>query len=103
MEDYDAAIADLKTAAERNPTALFLRWRLAAAYAQAGKQEDAEWQVEEMMGMGFQSRVKELLETSVIHHPHYVERFAVACDRRAFRNDGIKSLNPCRAKPNVRL
>ena len=55
---------------------MFVRWWLAAAYAQAGQQDDADWQLEEMMGMGFQSTVKQLLETSVIHHPPYVERFA---------------------------
>jgi adenylate cyclase len=75
QEDYAAAIDDLIEAAERNPTALFIRWWLAAAYAQAGRQEDAEWQVEEMMVLGFESTVAELVNTSVIHHPPFVERF----------------------------
>ena len=75
--DYDAAIADFEKAAERNPTAIFVRWWLAAAYAQAGLQDDADWQLEEMRSLGFQSTVKEILETtSIIHHAPYVERFA---------------------------
>ncbi|UCH40491.1 MAG: hypothetical protein JSU67_01950 [Gammaproteobacteria bacterium] len=76
QEDYEAAITDLERASERSPTVLFVRWWLAAAYAQAGRQDDADWQLEEMMELGFHSTVKELLETSVIHHPPYVERFA---------------------------
>jgi hypothetical protein len=75
-EEYEAAIIDLESAAEKSPTALFVRWWLAAAYAQAGRQDDAEWQLVEMTDLGFHSTVKELLETSVIHHPPYVERFA---------------------------
>jgi TolB-like protein/DNA-binding SARP family transcriptional activator/Flp pilus assembly protein TadD len=76
--DYDAAIADLVKAAEQNPTAVFTRWWLAAAYAQAGQQDDADWQVEEMRVLGSHPTVKKLvISMSIIHHPPYKDRFAV--------------------------
>jgi adenylate cyclase len=74
--DYNAAIADFEKAAERNPTAIFIRYWLAAAYSQAGQQNDADWQMEEMKVLGLQSTVKEIVERSLLHHPPYVERFA---------------------------
>lgn len=75
--NYEAAVADLERAVERNPTAVFLRWWLAAAYAQAGRQDDAQWQVEEMRGLGFSSKVKEVVETTIlIRHPPYRESYA---------------------------
>ncbi|NIP27183.1 MAG: tetratricopeptide repeat protein, partial [Phycisphaerae bacterium] len=81
QEDYEAAIVDLERSSERSPTVLFVRWWLAAAYAQAGQQDDADWQLEEMMELGFNSTVKELLETSVIHHPPFVELFAAGLQK----------------------
>ena len=39
---YDGAVSDLEKAAERNPTTFVSRWWLAAAYAQDGRQEDAD-------------------------------------------------------------
>lgn len=74
--NYNAAIADFEKAAERNPTAIFIRYWLAAAYTEAGRQDDADWQIEEMKVLGVQSTVKELVERSLLHHPPYVERFA---------------------------
>jgi TolB-like protein/DNA-binding winged helix-turn-helix (wHTH) protein/Tfp pilus assembly protein PilF len=76
-EDFEAAIADLEHAAEQNPTAVFVRWWLAAAYAQAGRQDDADWQLEEMKALGFASSVSEIVKsTSVIEHPPYAALFA---------------------------
>lgn len=75
--NYDAAIADFEEAVQRNPTTYFVRWWLAAAYAQAGRQQDADWQLEEMRGLGFKLTVKEVIEQeAVIRHPPYVERYA---------------------------
>jgi len=71
VEDYDSAIADFKAAADRSPTAQFVRWWLAAAYAQAGRQDDAEWQVEELKGLGFKGTIGTILETGHMHDPKY--------------------------------
>lgn len=77
-EDYPAAITDFEAAVERNPTALFLRWWLAAAYAQAGRQDDAEWQVVEMESMGFDSNITTIIETQPIQDPGYLEIYSEA-------------------------
>jgi len=74
--DYKAAIADFEEAVERNPTTYFVRWWLAAAYALVGRQDDADWQLEEMRGLGFRLTIKEVIEQeAVIRHPPYVERY----------------------------
>ncbi|MEE8187633.1 MAG: adenylate/guanylate cyclase domain-containing protein [Kiloniellales bacterium] len=72
VEDYDSAIADFEAAADRSPTAPFVRWWLAASYAQAGRQDDAEWQVEEMQMMGFEGTIAIIVETSQIQDPGYL-------------------------------
>jgi tetratricopeptide (TPR) repeat protein len=72
VEDYEAAIADFETAAERSPTVPFLRWWLAASYAQAGQMEDAEWQVEELDMMGAEVNIATIVETQPNQHPGYV-------------------------------
>jgi len=84
VEDYDSAIADFEAAAQRSPTALFLRWWLAASYAQVGRQADAEWQVEELKTMGFKGDIKTLIETQPILHRPYL-----AIYKRALRKAGI--------------
>ena len=71
-EDYESAIADFEAAAERSPTVLFVRWWLAASYAQAGQIEDAEWQFEEMQMLGFDSSIAIMLETQPIQDPGYM-------------------------------
>jgi adenylate cyclase len=77
QEDFEGAISDLEYAAERNPTAVFIRWWLAAAYAQAGFGDEADWQIEEMKILGFAATVTEIVRsTAVIEHPRYVEIFA---------------------------
>ncbi len=71
-EDYESAIADFEAAAERSPTVLFVRWWLAASYAQAGQLEDAEWQYEEMQMLGFDSNITTILTTQPIQDPGYL-------------------------------
>ncbi len=74
--DYAAAAALFEKGVRQNPTANFVRWWLAAAYAQAGRQQDAEWQLEEMKSLGFQGTIKDVMTSdSVIRHPPYVERY----------------------------
>jgi TolB-like protein/Flp pilus assembly protein TadD len=75
--DFKAAVSDLERAAEQNPTAIFVHWWLAAAYAQAGLQEEADWQIEELRVLGFDSTVDDILASNaVIHHPPYAKLFA---------------------------
>jgi len=72
LEHYESAIADFEAAAERSPTALFVRWWLAASYAQVGRTDDAEWQVDEMSLMGFEGSIATILETQPIRDPGYL-------------------------------
>ena len=73
LEDYDRAIADFEKAADLNPTAQFVRIWLAAAYAQAGRIDDAEWQVDELIIMGFDGTISTIIETSLVIDPKYLE------------------------------
>jgi adenylate cyclase len=72
LEDYDSAIADFEAAAERSPTAPFPRFWLAASYAQVGRVEDAEWQVEELTMMGIDASIAIIVETQPVQDPGYV-------------------------------
>jgi tetratricopeptide (TPR) repeat protein len=83
-KDYEQAIADFEAAAERSPTAQFVRWILAAAYVEAGQQDDAEWQVDELMSMGFTGNIRTIIETQPLQHPPFMERY-----RKALRKAGI--------------
>lgn len=75
IEDYNTAIADFEAAAKRSPTALFVRWWLAASYAQAGRMDDAEWQFEEMKTLGFKSNIATIIETQPIQDPRYLSLY----------------------------
>lgn len=48
---YDKAITALEDAHQRNPNALFATIYLAASYVRAGRQDDAEWTVQEIQTM----------------------------------------------------
>ncbi len=75
LEDYKSAITDFEVASERSPTALFVHWWLAAAYAQAGQQDDAEWQVEEMNSLGFKGSIATIVDSGHRHDPKYQSLF----------------------------
>ncbi len=72
--DHASAIADLEQALEKNPTTFISRYWLAAAYAEAGRQDDADWQIEELGALGFDSDVQEVLDVSNTYHPPYLRR-----------------------------
>jgi adenylate cyclase len=83
-EDYENAITDFERAADRNPTAQFIRWWLAASYAQVGRQDDAEWQVDELMSMGFDGSIATITNTWPNWPTPFMERY-----REAMRKAGI--------------
>jgi len=68
QKNYKAAIADLEAAEERNPSISFTKWRLAAAYAQAGRVDDAEWQIDEIQNNGFNSNVDDAIRILALQH-----------------------------------
>jgi adenylate cyclase len=77
QRNYQSAIADLEAADERNSKLAFTKWRLAAAYAQAGRIDDAEWQIEEMQIDGFNREADDIIRTMGLQHQvdinHYRE------------------------------
>ena len=76
--DYEGAIEDLEEAANRNPTVPFVRWWLAAAYAAAGRPDDAAWQADEMQALGITSTVSIIMDTSRIIHPPFRDKYEKA-------------------------
>lgn len=80
--DYESAVADYEAARERSPTAPFVRWLLAAAYAKAGQVGDAEWEVEELIASGFDGTIATITETQPMQDPecltHYREGLRIA-------------------------
>jgi adenylate cyclase len=85
LEDYESAISDFEAAVDRSPTAHFLRWWLAASFAQLGLEDDAEWQVDELMSMGFDGSVATITETGTVHHADSLRRY-----KEGLRKAGIR-------------
>jgi len=83
---YKPAIADLEESVEQNPTTFIGRWWLAAAYAQAGRQEDADWQVEEIRVLREEFTIQQILDLSIIHFPPYVERLTAGLRKAGARD-----------------
>jgi adenylate cyclase len=71
MGNYDDAAENIAKAVDRNPNVLFLRTSYAAALAMAGRQDDAEWQIEEMRGLGFNKTLDEFMGETPVHDPQY--------------------------------
>jgi TolB-like protein/DNA-binding winged helix-turn-helix (wHTH) protein len=74
--DFEAAVADMEVAVEKNATAVFVRWWLAAAYAQAGRLSDADWEVQELQALGNRSTAEEIVASNaILTHPANRELF----------------------------
>ena len=75
--EYGAAAKDFQSASERNPTAVFTRLWLAASYAQAGRLDDAAWQIDEIKVLGPLPTVREAVKrNSILRHLPYIELYA---------------------------
>ena len=73
--DFDGAVKDFEKAAKRNPAVHFVQFWLAAAYAMAGRIDDAQWQVEEMQGFGIKSTITRIMETTHIQSDALRKKF----------------------------
>jgi tetratricopeptide (TPR) repeat protein len=85
LEQFEAAATNLETALERNPNATWVRSLLIAAYAHIGRQEDAEWQIEEIRAQGFEMSIDDIVETSPLYFPVYKKLYA-----EGLRKAGLK-------------
>ncbi len=61
---YDKAIAALEDANQRNPNSLFATIYLVASYVRAGRQDDAEWLVQEIQANNPRITISHLKKTS---------------------------------------
>lgn len=73
--DLDKAIADLEIAVEVNPSFQNARIWLAAAYAAAGRIEDAQWQSSEILALNPDFSSSHSLWAFPIRDPAYSDRF----------------------------
>jgi len=73
--DNARAIADLEQAVSMNPTFQMIRLWLAAAYAEAGRLDDAGWQAAEAMALNPDFTLAYIRRLYPIRDPEYLERF----------------------------
>jgi TolB-like protein/DNA-binding winged helix-turn-helix (wHTH) protein len=85
MGDYQASIENLEISVERNPAVFFTRQALAAALAMADRQDDAEWQIEELIGIGYSRSLKKFAEDSVIHDKTYLKLYVEGLSRAGLK------------------
>ena len=71
LGDYEKAAENIEKAVERNPNVFFLRTAYAASLAMAGRLDDAEWQIEELYGLGFNKSLEEFISETPVQNPAY--------------------------------
>jgi len=75
MKDFDTAAENIEKAIDRNPNVIFVRTAFAASLAMAGRQDDAEWQIDELSGLGFNKTLEEFIGESPVQDPAYRTRY----------------------------
>ncbi len=73
-EQIDRALADFEAAVEINPNYQLLRLWLAAAYASAGRIEEARWERDEILALDPEVSTSRVEQALPIRDPHYRER-----------------------------
>lgn len=71
MGEFGKAAEYIELAVDRNPNVYFTRLAYAASLAMAGNQDDAEWQIDELFGMGFDKTREELIQEHPIRDLTY--------------------------------
>lgn len=69
--EFDKAAENIELAVDRNPNVYFTRLAYAASLAMAGRQDEAEWQIDELYSMGFNKTRDELIQEHPIQDPTY--------------------------------
>jgi len=69
------AITALEEAKTRNENATVVRLQLAASYARAGRQADAEWEVQELQIMSPKDTLSNLKKTDLLNNPKLMDEF----------------------------
>jgi TolB-like protein/DNA-binding winged helix-turn-helix (wHTH) protein/Tfp pilus assembly protein PilF len=71
LGDYDAAVATLENAHERNQNHVYTKLFLCASYVKAGRIDDAKWIIHEIQTLNPTRSISELYKTIVIAEPEY--------------------------------
>ena len=74
QEEIEKAVGDFEAAVEINPSYQQLRIWLAAAYAAAGRMDDARWQAQEILLLNPEFSVSHIEQVFPIQDPVYRER-----------------------------
>jgi len=75
---YDEAIEQLQDSLERNEFSIIPRLFLAASYVRAGRQEDAEWEADQIRIMNPASTLSHIRSAYAIDRPEMMEEFLLA-------------------------
>ncbi len=75
LEQYEAAIEAFERVVARNPAALRGRLWLAAAYAQVGRIEDAEWEAQEVLALFPDFSLARVRQTEPYKDPTHLDRY----------------------------
>lgn len=86
LKRYDEVIETLEKGLAQNPTSQRLRVWLAAAYAQAGRTEDAEWEAEQILLSDPNFRLGPLTHIFPFKDPADLEQFNVALRKVGFED-----------------
>ena len=71
MRDFMTAAENIEKAMDRNPNVIFIRTAYAASLAMAGLQDEAEWQIDELHGIGFSKTLDEFMSDSNFQDTSY--------------------------------
>ena len=72
---YDLAIVNLEAARTRNENAVPVRLHLAASYAASGRQDDAEWEIEEIQILSPTDTISQMRAAHPIKDPNLMDTF----------------------------
>jgi adenylate cyclase len=75
MGEFEQALADFEAAVEISPSYQLLRTWLAAAYAGAGRLEEARWEAQEILALDPSFSIARIDQAFPIRDPDYRERF----------------------------
>ena len=75
MGRHDAAIAEFERVVERNPANPAGHLALAAAYAQVGRIEDAEWQAQEILTLFPDFTLARMRQREPYKNPAHLDRY----------------------------
>jgi len=71
---YDEAISELEAAKSRNPNVVPIRLFLAASYMRAGREDDAQWEAEEIQAINPDETLSHLANTSATNDKESLQR-----------------------------